>query len=146
MDQTYSKKRFAWATPKMRKNIFTEIYKSDYIIFFSILCDVFCQKGSFPANTGVHGWHLATVKSLLVSTPIKHITSYKVHIPTLDMYLDIFNYKSVKYLGIKIDENLNLKQHINDIAIRLNRSTLREEILAGRKFGEFGDFGKNSPN
>ena len=29
--------------------------------------------------------------------------------------------KSVKYLGIKIDENLNWEQHINDIAIKLNR-------------------------
>ena len=30
--------------------------------------------------------------------------------------------KSVKYLGIKIDKNLNWKQHINDIAIKLNRA------------------------
>ena len=30
--------------------------------------------------------------------------------------------KSVKYLGIKIDENLNWKQHIHDIAIKLNRA------------------------
>ena len=29
--------------------------------------------------------------------------------------------KSVKYLGIKIDENLNWKQHIHDITIKLNR-------------------------
>ena len=29
--------------------------------------------------------------------------------------------KSVKYLGIKIDESLNWKQHIHDIAIKLNR-------------------------
>ena len=28
--------------------------------------------------------------------------------------------KSVKYLGIKIDEHLNWKQHIHDIAIKLN--------------------------
>ena len=28
--------------------------------------------------------------------------------------------KSVKYLGIKIDENLNWKQHIHDMAIKLN--------------------------
>ena len=30
--------------------------------------------------------------------------------------------KSVKYLGIKIDENLNWKQHIHDMAIKLNRA------------------------
>ena len=30
--------------------------------------------------------------------------------------------KSVKYLGIKTDENLNWKQHIHDIAIKLNRA------------------------
>ena len=30
--------------------------------------------------------------------------------------------KSVKYLGIKIDENLNWKLHIHDIAIKLNRA------------------------
>ena len=30
--------------------------------------------------------------------------------------------KSVKYLGITIDENLNWKQHIHDIAIKLNRA------------------------
>ena len=30
--------------------------------------------------------------------------------------------KSVKYLGIKIDESLNWKQHIHDIAIKLNRA------------------------
>ena len=30
--------------------------------------------------------------------------------------------KSVKYRGIKTDENLNWKQHIHDIAIKLNRA------------------------
>ena len=30
--------------------------------------------------------------------------------------------KSIKYLDIKIDENLNWKQHIHDIAIKLNRA------------------------
>ena len=30
--------------------------------------------------------------------------------------------KSVKYLGIKTDENLNWKQHIHDIGIKLNRA------------------------
>ena len=30
--------------------------------------------------------------------------------------------KSVKYLGIKIDESLTLNEHINDIAIKLNRA------------------------
>ena len=30
--------------------------------------------------------------------------------------------KSVKYLGIKINENLNWKQHIHDIAMKLIRA------------------------
>ena len=34
----------------------------------------------------------------------------------------LYPFKSVKYLGIKIDENLNWKQHIHDIAIKLNRA------------------------
>ena len=34
----------------------------------------------------------------------------------------IYLTKSVKYLGIKIDENLNWIDHINDIAIKLNRA------------------------
>ena len=32
--------------------------------------------------------------------------------------------KSVKCLDIKIDENLNWKQHIHDIAIKLNRANV----------------------
>ena len=32
----------------------------------------------------------------------------------------IYPSKSVKYLGIKIDENLNWKQHIHDITVKLN--------------------------
>ena len=34
----------------------------------------------------------------------------------------LYPFKSVKYLGIKIDENLNWKQHIHDIAVKLNRA------------------------
>ena len=30
--------------------------------------------------------------------------------------------QSVKYLDIKIDQNLNWKDHINDIAVKLNRA------------------------
>ena len=37
--------------------------------------------------------------------------------------------KSVKYLCIKIDENLNWKQHINDIAIKLNRANALFSIM-----------------
>ena len=37
--------------------------------------------------------------------------------------------KSVKYLGIKIDENLNWKQHIHDIAIKLNRANTLLSII-----------------
>ena len=37
--------------------------------------------------------------------------------------------KSVKYLGIKIDENLNWKQHIHDIAIKLNRANVLLSII-----------------
>ena len=29
---------------------------------------------------------------------------------------------SVRYLGIKIDQSLNWKDHINDIAVKLNRA------------------------
>ena len=29
---------------------------------------------------------------------------------------------SVKYLGIRIDENLNWKHHVSDVAIKLNRA------------------------
>ena len=34
----------------------------------------------------------------------------------------MYQTKSVKYLGIKIDENLTWIDHINDIAVRLNRA------------------------
>ena len=34
----------------------------------------------------------------------------------------LYSSKSVKYLGIKIDENVNWKQHIHDIAIKLTRA------------------------
>ena len=34
----------------------------------------------------------------------------------------LYSSKSVKYIGIKIDESLNWKQHIHDIAIKLNRA------------------------
>ena len=34
----------------------------------------------------------------------------------------LYPFISVKYLGIKIDENLNWKQHIHDIARKLNRA------------------------
>ena len=37
--------------------------------------------------------------------------------------------KSVKYLGIKIDENLNWKEHIHDIAIKLNRANALLSII-----------------
>ena len=37
--------------------------------------------------------------------------------------------KSVKYLGIKINENFNWKQHIHDIAIKLNRANALLSII-----------------
>ena len=37
--------------------------------------------------------------------------------------------KSVKYLGIKVDKNLNWKQHIYDIAIKLNRANALLSII-----------------
>ena len=37
-------------------------------------------------------------------------------------YKRLYPSKSVKYLGIKINENLNWKQHIHDITIKLNRA------------------------
>ena len=36
---------------------------------------------------------------------------------------------SVKYLGIKINENLNWKQHIHNIAIKLNRANALLSII-----------------
>ena len=36
----------------------------------------------------------------------------------------LFPSKSIKYLGTKTDVNLNWKQHIHDIAIKLNRASL----------------------
>ena len=36
----------------------------------------------------------------------------------------LYPINSVKYLGIKIDEKLNLKQQISDIAIKLNRANV----------------------
>ena len=33
----------------------------------------------------------------------------------------LFPTLSVKYLGVKIDENLNRQHHINDLAAKLNR-------------------------
>ena len=47
-----------------------------------------------------------------LDSPIKIKLSYKRPYPS----------KSVKYFGIKTDENLNWKQHIHDIAIKLNRA------------------------
>ena len=37
--------------------------------------------------------------------------------------------KSVKYLGIKTDENLNWKQYIHDMAIELNRANALLSII-----------------
>ena len=37
--------------------------------------------------------------------------------------------KSVKYLGIKTNENFNWKQHIHDIAIKLNRANALFSII-----------------
>ena len=37
--------------------------------------------------------------------------------------------KSVKYFGIKIDENLNWKQHIHGIAIKLNRANALLSVI-----------------
>ena len=47
-----------------------------------------------------------------LNSPIKIKLSRKTLYPSM----------SVKYLGIKIDENLNWKQHIHDIVIKLNRA------------------------
>ena len=40
-----------------------------------------------------------------------------------------FPFKSVKYLGIKINENFNWKQHIRDFAIKLNRASALLSII-----------------
>ena len=41
----------------------------------------------------------------------------------------VYPSKSVKYLGIKINENFNWKQHIHDIAIKLNRANALLSII-----------------
>ena len=42
----------------------------------------------------------------------------------------LYRSQSVRYLGIKIDQNLNWKDHINDIAVKLNRAnTLLFKII-----------------
>ena len=49
--------------------------------------------------------------------PKEKISSIKIKLNGKRLYPS----KSVKYLGIKIDENSNWKQHIHDIAVKLNR-------------------------
>ena len=42
----------------------------------------------------------------------------------------LYRSQSVRYLGIKNDQNLNWKDHINDIAVKLNRAnTLLFKII-----------------
>ena len=45
-------------------------------------------------------------------------TEIKIKLNRKRLYLS----QSVRYLGIKIDQNLNWKDHINDIAVKLNRA------------------------
>ena len=54
-----------------------------------------------------------------LDSPIKIKPSHKRLYPS----------KSVKYFAIKIDENLNWKQHIHDIAIKLNRANTLLSII-----------------
>ena len=54
-----------------------------------------------------------------LDSPIKIKPSHKRLYPS----------KSVKYFGIKIDENLNWKQHIHDIAIKFNRTNALLSII-----------------
>ena len=48
----------------------------------------------------------------------------------LDSPMKVLPFKSVKYLGIKIDENLIWKQHNDDIAIKLNRANALLSIIS----------------
>ena len=52
--------------------------------------------------------------------PKEKISSIKIKLNCKRLYPS----KSVKYLGTKIDENLNWKQHIHDIVIKLTEATL----------------------
>ena len=45
-------------------------------------------------------------------------TEIKIKLNRKRLYLS----QSVRYLGIKIDQNLNWKDHINDIAVKSNRT------------------------
>ena len=54
-----------------------------------------------------------------VDNPIK----IKLH------YKRFYHSNSAKYLGIKINENFNWKQHIHDISIKLNRVTTLLSII-----------------
>ena len=52
------------------------------------------------------------------------------------------------YIALHIECQFN-KTHssgVTFLAFSAGWDTLREEILAGRKFGGFGGFGKNPPN
>ena len=62
--------------------------------------------------------------NLDLKTP-KEKTPIKIKLSRKRLYLS----KSVKYLGIKIDENLNWKQHIHDIVIKLNRANALLSII-----------------
>ena len=62
--------------------------------------------------------------NLDLKTP-KEKTPIKIKLSRKRLYLS----KSVKYLGIKIDENLNWKQHIHDITIKLNRANALLSII-----------------
>ena len=57
------------------------------------------------------------------------LVTFKHHRKKLDTEIKIklntkwlYPFQSVKYLGIKIDQNLNWKDHSNDIAVKLNRA------------------------
>ena len=45
-----------------------------------------------------------------------------IKIGDTDNRKELYPSQSVRYLGIKIDQNLNWKDHINDIAVKLNRA------------------------
>ena len=44
----------------------------------------------------------------------------KKKLPNYELILKTYPKPSVKYLGVKIDENLNCDYHINDLAAKLN--------------------------
>ena len=49
----------------------------------------------------------------------------------------LYHSQSVRYFGIKIDQNLNRKDHINDIGVKLNRDNALQFKIRNCKYCYF---------